>query len=180
MKNIEQVSKEIGYPLPEIARKLLKDGIDSDYPNMDPATDADLQFGIHGLDALGLYTVHDLDIKSDVFLHQSNLLKPDFDLVGWYQTYLNKNNIFSSHYLSHNWGCENEVPPAQSDDCSYCHLPWDLERGLIGDVYHTRIREVLEACVPYLGDDFLGAEFEFGDEGHFEVYGDDDYFTIFD
>ena len=34
--------------------------------------------------------------------------------------------------------------------------------------------------MPYPDDDSLSAEFEFGDEGHFEVYGDNDYFTIFD
>jgi hypothetical protein len=83
-KNTKQISKEIGYPLPEIAHKLLEDSIDSDYPNTDPNTDANPRFGIQGPDALELYTIFDLDLKIDVYIHRSNLIKPEFDLVGWY------------------------------------------------------------------------------------------------
>jgi hypothetical protein len=84
LKNTKQISEEIGYPLPEIARKLLEDGIDLDYPNTDPNINADLRFGIQGPDALELYTIFDLDSKIDLYIHRSDLIKPEFDLVGWY------------------------------------------------------------------------------------------------
>jgi hypothetical protein len=84
LRNTKCISKEIGYPLPEIARKLLKDGINLDYPNMDLSTDANLRFGLQGPDALKLYTIFDLDLKLDVYIHRSNLMKPEFDLVDWY------------------------------------------------------------------------------------------------
>jgi hypothetical protein len=84
LKNTKQISEEIGYLLPEIARKLLKDSIDLDYPNTDLNTDANLRFGIQGPDTLELYTIFDLDLKIDVYIHRSDLIKSEFDLVGWY------------------------------------------------------------------------------------------------
>jgi hypothetical protein len=180
LKNTKQISEEIGYSLPEIARKLLEDGINSDYPNMDPNTDANLRFGMQGPDALKLYTIFDLDLKIDVYIHRSNLIKPEFDLVGWYREYVNENNISMTHYLSHSWHCESESFTAHPDECYYCSQPGDLTLCLIGNVYTTKIQNVLENCKPYLGDKILGAGFESSDEKHFSVYSDKNYFVMFD
>jgi hypothetical protein len=65
----------------ELAYKLLEDGINLDYPNMDPSTDANLRFGIQGPDILELYIIFDLDLKIDVYIDRSDLMKPEFDLV---------------------------------------------------------------------------------------------------
>jgi hypothetical protein len=107
-------------------------------------------------------------------------MKPEFDLVGWYQEYVNENNIFMTHYLSHSWGCEDGFLTAHLDDCYYCSQPGNLALGLIGNVYITRVQNILENCKPYLGDEILGAGFESGDKEHFSIYNDENYFVNFD
>jgi hypothetical protein len=85
-----------------------------------------------------------------------------------------------THYLSHSWRCEKKSFTAHPDECYYCSQPGDLTLCLIGDVYTSRVQNVLENCKPYPGDEILGTGFESSDQKRFSVYSDENYFVIFD
>jgi hypothetical protein len=172
----------MGDALSIIATKLITDGITASYPCTYPNLDPRRWFCFRpsGVDSAlsDTYVINDLDTGSNLNLPKSWLEEPTFDLVGWYQHYLNQNNLFEPRYYEAHqqlYANNDPIDPVGNSSVSTVDIDWDelpdLEPvlsedwndseyleiyegppGTVGDVLAERVKAVHTGCQHFPGD----------------------------
>jgi hypothetical protein len=80
-----------GDPISYIGSQLLEDGIESNYPCIDPSSDPEGRFNLYPSDENPLkYIVDDAELNLQLPISKNFLLNPTFDLIAWYCCQLEK------------------------------------------------------------------------------------------
>ena len=90
-----------GDPISYIGSQLLEDGIESNYPCIDPSSDPEGRFNLYPSDENPLrYIVDDAELNLQLPIPKNFLLNPTFDLIAWYCCQLERSGLYNSLYLA--------------------------------------------------------------------------------
>ena len=147
-------------PVALVATYTLLSGTHSHFPNTKPDTCTDLRFFVHLKDhGSTTYVIFDNDLDMAVEIDITALEDPKFNLIEWYLERTMTEGMFREKYLMHH---EREF---QSDDddvgeATLYRVP-DIPLRLSLDAVELEeltvmrnMKDVLEDCAPYPGDDF--------------------------
>ena len=140
-----------------MALKLLEDSIVSHFPNTNPDTNTDSQFGVYLKDwGSDTYVINDLDLDILTKIPIELLNDPTFDLIGWYCNLLWESGVFYNKYAleqSSKLLEINEIPGSNMlNDNELSEQSIDIEDSHNKVVLLNRICEVLISCQPYPSD----------------------------
>ena len=144
-----------------IARNLLFNSIHSHFPNVKPYTKSESRFLIHQKDfdsESHTYVIIDNDLDLTVEINKVLLENPKFNLIQWYLRYVMKDRNYYEKYIRYHKYLYHAIPKGHEDP--YIDLPnleFDEEdseeENEFCEEIIKKVRDTLERCQPYPGDD---------------------------
>jgi len=151
-------------PLVVVTTYLLRSGVHTHFPNVNPDTETDDHFFVYLKDwGSSTYIIVDEDLDLRLEIDQSLLEDPKFDLISWYLRYVTSDGNFHKEYMLQHKYCYNPIPVGEEDLC----FKWlrlanfiEGEKDLVlskgkNQLVIGHMSEVLEWCQPYPGDSVL-------------------------
>ena len=137
---------------------LLRNGINSHFPNVKPLTESDYRFCVHPTnDENPLCIIYDSDLNLIVEIEKDSLRNPEFELINWYCNHAANEGNFQDQYVINHKHHYCAIPEGYRDlyfDLLESHD--DAENKILLNEIHQRLKVkiqfVLDNCQPYPGD----------------------------
>ena len=148
-------------PLVVVSTYLLRSGVHTYFPNVNPDTETDDRFFVYLKDwGSSTYIIVDADLNLKLEIEQSILEDPKFDLISWYLKYVTDDgNFYEQYMLQHKYRYQ-PIPEGEEDpyfdmprlvdfleDKEDLALAEEMSQSVI-----EQMSEILERCQPYPGD----------------------------
>lgn len=155
----------MGHAIHMVATKLLTDGFTSHYPSANPNLDPQDRFWMYHLKpGQTEYMINDNDLEIIASLPKSFLEDPSFDLVTWYNQYLDesdqlKQRYAETHLRNYEFKAMTETNVVLEElDTKVDRTPDSVNEVMPEvldqeDTVITRLEKVLNRCQPFPGDE---------------------------